>query len=216
MRDKLRYLLNRMGELLWIRPLIICLLSISMAFLARLVDNSGIDHLLPNVTVESLNTLLSIISASMLVIATFAVGAMISAYSNASRTATPRSFTLVVADDVSQNALSAFVGSFIFSIVALIALQNGLYGNAGRFVLFSLTLFVFIVVIVTFIRWVDRVARLGRLEETIDKVENATLEALERRRFIPRWGQVRSRRGRKYLNPYSRTGLVIFSNWIYS
>jgi uncharacterized membrane protein len=37
---------------------------------------------------------------------------MISAFSAASNTATPRSFQLT-ADDVSKNALSVFIGSFI-------------------------------------------------------------------------------------------------------
>lgn len=49
---------------------------------------------------------------------------MVSAYASASRTATPRTFPLVVADDVSQNALSTFVGAFIFSAVSLTAVKN--------------------------------------------------------------------------------------------
>jgi hypothetical protein len=41
----------------------------------------------------------------MLVISIFAVGSMVSAFSAASSTATPRSFKLI-GDDVSRNALS--------------------------------------------------------------------------------------------------------------
>jgi len=40
-------------------------------------------------------------------------------------------------------------------------------------------------VIITFVHWVDRIARLGRLEGTIDKVEAATADALQRRRLAP-------------------------------
>jgi uncharacterized membrane protein len=39
----------------------------------------------------------------------------------------------VIADDVTQNALSAFIGAFIFSIVSLIAVQNDLFKSAGLF-----------------------------------------------------------------------------------
>jgi uncharacterized membrane protein len=110
---------------------------------------------------------------------------MVSAYASASSTATPRSFSLVISDDVSQNALSTFIGAFIFSIVALVALKNGYYDKAGRFVLFVLTLIILTVIIVTFVSWVDRIARLGRLGGTIDKVEAATTAALQQRRSTP-------------------------------
>ncbi|MQM32169.1 MAG: hypothetical protein CRU78_17345, partial [Candidatus Accumulibacter phosphatis] len=68
---------------------------------------------------------------------------------------------------------------------ALIALQNGYYDRAGRFALFSLTLMMLAMVVITFVTWVDRIARLGRLGETIDKVEAATADALQRRRCAP-------------------------------
>lgn len=191
MRDRLRFLLNRMRERLWVKPLAVCLLSILAAFVARVVDKTGIAQFVPDVTEASLKELLTIISSSMLVIATFSVAAMVSAYATASSAATPRSFSLVVADDVSQNALSTFIGAFIFSVVALIALMNGYYGQAGRFALFLITLLVFAVVILTFVRWVDRIARLGRLSTTADKIEAAAADALKRRRRAPTLGGAR-------------------------
>jgi uncharacterized membrane protein len=118
----------------------------------------------------------------MLVIATFSVGTMISSYASAGATATPRSFPLIISDDVSQNALSSFIGAFIFSVVALIALLNGFYDTGGLFALFCLTLLVFAAVILFFVRWVDCIARLGRLGNIIDKVESATAEAFVKRR----------------------------------
>lgn len=185
MGDRLRFLLNRISERLWVRPLAMSVMSTAAVFLAKTVDNTGIGRFVPAITQDSIETLLAIIAASMLVIATFAVASMVSAYASASNTATPRSFSLVISDDVSQNALSTFIGAFIFSIVALIALKNGYYDKAARFVLFALTLMVLAMVIVTFVSWVDRIARLGRLGGTIDKVEAATAAALQRRRCAP-------------------------------
>ena len=115
-----------------------CVLSTTTVFLAKTVDNDEIGQLVPAITQGSIETLLTIFSANMLVIATFAVASMVSAYASASSTATPRSFSLVISDDVSQNALSTFVGAFIFSVVALIALKNGYDDKAGRFALFVL------------------------------------------------------------------------------
>ena len=185
---RLKFLLNRTAERLWIRPLAMCVVAIAGAFLARAADQWIAADVVPAITSESIETLLTIMASSMLVIATFAVASMVSAYASASSTATPRTFSLVVADDVSQNALSTFVGVFIFSLVSLIAVLNGFYGRSGRFALFTLTVMILIVVIVTFVRWVDRIARLGRLGSTIDKVEEAATKALRRRRDAPTLG----------------------------
>ena len=147
--------------------------------------------MLPNVTLKSVESRLSIMASSMLVIATFAVGSMVAAYASASTGATSRSIPLVIADDVTQNALSTFIGAFIFSIVSLIAIQNGMFESAGRFAIFVLTLLVFVVfaiVIITFVRWMGRIARLGREVNTIEQVEKAASEALDRRRHAPTLG----------------------------
>ncbi len=188
MADRIRFFLNRVRERLWVRPLMFCILSLAGAFLAKMVDNTKIGQILPEINPESIETLLAIIAASMLVISTFAVASMLSAYAAASSTATPRSYSLVVSDDVSQNALSTFIAAFIFSIVALVALKNGYYEKAGHFALFALTIMVFALVIITFLRWVDRIARLGRLTTTIHKVEEATAASMQRRRCAPTMG----------------------------
>lgn len=188
MRDRIRFLLSRLGERLWVKPLFSCLLSIGAAFLARAADDAFPQTGLPDLSADSLETLLTIISSSMLVIAVFAVGSMLSAYSSASSLATPRAFPVVVADDVSQYALSIFVGAFIFSIVGLIALMNEYYGSTGRFILFVITVTVFGIVIIGFVRWVDRIARLGQMSTTIAKVEAVASRSLTRNRRLPTLG----------------------------
>ncbi len=188
--DRLRYLFSQLRERLWVKPLLVCLLSIAGAFAAKFADATSLGEAVPEVSAESVSTLLSVMASSMLVIATLAVTSMVSAYASASSAATPRAFTLVLADDHSQNALSTFIGAFIFSIVALTASKNDFFGTAGRFTLFALTVLVFTIVVLTFVRWVDRIARLGRLGTIIEKVERATSQALSRRRSAPELGGV--------------------------
>lgn len=192
MQEQIRFFFNRIGERLWVRPLVFSVLSILAAFVARILDRLAFLETAPDINVDSMETLLTVIAGGMLGVAVFAVGAMLSAYGSASSTATPRSFPLVIADDVSQNALSVFIGAFIYGIVALVALKNGYYGRVGRFALFLVTAFVFAVVILSFIRWIDRIARLGRLGHTIAKVEEVTAEALRRRREAPTMGAKRA------------------------
>ena len=190
MYPTLKRFLSSLRERLWVKPLVVSLLSIGAALLARALDATAMGWHVPEVSRESIEGLLKILAASMMGVATFAVASMVAAYSATGNTATPRAFPLVVADDVSQNALSTFIGAFIFSVVALIALMNGYYGQAGRFSLFALTLAVLAFVVFTFTRWVDRIARLGRLGSVVAKVEEATAAALERYRRDPARGGV--------------------------
>ncbi|MFO7914514.1 MAG: DUF2254 domain-containing protein [Candidatus Krumholzibacteriales bacterium] len=185
MIERIKFLINRIRERLWVKPLAMSLLSIAAALVARIADSTNLGLVVPVVSTDSIDTLLSIMAASMLTIAIFAVGAMVAAYSSASNTASPRSFTLIIADDISQRALSTFIGAFIFSIVGLVASKNEFFERAGSFVLFLFTLAMFGIVVVRFVRWVDRIARLGRLGNTIHKVEEATAEAMKRYRDAP-------------------------------
>ncbi|SEM67641.1 DUF2254 domain-containing protein [Nitrosomonas marina] len=193
MRNHLRFYLNRLRERLWIKPLATCILSVIAVFVAGLADRLDLpEYSFPDISLESLKKLLTVTATSMLVMAALAVGAMLSAYQSASNTATPRTFSLVIADDVSQNALSTFIGVFIFSIVSLTALLNDFFETDGRFLLFLFTTFAFAIVILSFVRWVDRIARLGRLGTTIDKVEEVTAAALRSAAQLPTLGAVKT------------------------
>jgi len=180
MKKKLFIYFHKLREQLWFRPLLFCLVSVGAALFAHQADGTKLDTLVPNIKTESIKGLLDTISSSMLVISIFAVASMISAFSSASNTATPRSFKIVVTDDMSQNALSVFIGSFIFSIVATVALDNGFYGKSGIFILFLFTLSLFALVILTFLKWVNGISRLGRLEHTISLVESVATKSLSK------------------------------------
>ncbi len=177
-RSHIQYYLNRLSEKLWVKPFFVCLLSIFAVFLAKAIEVTPYAEALPHINKDMLVSLLGIMASSMLVMATLAVGAMVAALASASNTATPRAFPLVVSDDRSQIALSVFVGAFIFSVIALVALKSDYFQAGGRFLLFLSTLGVFALVVMTFLRWVDVIARLGRVSNTIEKVEAATEAAI--------------------------------------
>tara|TARA_R110002124_G_scaffold56548_12_gene159405 strand:- start:1683 stop:2987 length:1305 start_codon:yes stop_codon:yes gene_type:complete len=171
------FALKTLRERLWVRPLTYVLMAVGLIFLAQSADRLPEHIPLPDISADTIEKLLTVISASMLGVATFAVASMVSAYAAAGRSATPRAFSLVIADQVSQTALSSFIGAFIYSIVGIVAIRVGLYETAGRFTIFITTLGIFSWVVLTFVRWVDNIARLGRLGNTIEKVEAATRAA---------------------------------------
>lgn len=188
--DRLRFLIYSLKEKLWVKPLGFCLLSIFAVFLAKVADGTSLTEHIPEIKPDSVETLLSIMASSMMVIATFSAGTMVNAYASASQSSTPRSLSLIISDDVSQNALSVFIGAFIYSAVALTAMTQAFFNEAGLFILFCLTCLAFVIVILTFIRWVDSVARLGRVGSTLLKVEAATTRAVKNRIDSPCLGAV--------------------------
>lgn len=131
--DKFRFLLYRLKEKLWIKPLLLCVLSIACVFAAKAADSFIDSKHIPNINAESVETLLSIMASTMMVIATFSAGTMVNAYSSAGHSTTPRSLSLIISDDVSQYALSVFVGAFIYSAVAITAMHLAFFDTAGVF-----------------------------------------------------------------------------------
>jgi uncharacterized membrane protein len=188
MSTTLDVLYKRISEKLWIRSLLFSLVAVLATVCAAMADSFGYERLLPRVDQDTVEKLLAIIAASMLGVATFAVGSMVSAYSSVSSSATPRAFALVVADDVSKTALSTFVASFIFSVIALVAIKSGAYGRVGLFFVFVMTVAILAWVVFTFVRWIDQIARLGRIGTTIQRVEEAAEAAIQRRRRSPTLG----------------------------
>ncbi len=127
---------------------------------------------------EAADQILSLLSSSMLVITTFSLGTMVSAHNSASSSATPRAAPLLVEDNYAQNALSTFVGVFVYSIIALVALDAGVYSDGERTVLFGVTVGVLVVVVITLIRWIDELTQLGQMHDTLTMIESATIDAM--------------------------------------
>ena len=176
---RLRYLLSLLAERLWVRPLGYSLTAVLLLGAATWVDRLEAPQWLPEVSYETVEQLLTIVANSMLPVATFAVASMVSAYAAASSNASPRALRLIISDQSSQNALSTFVGSFIFAVSALVAIEPRPYGAVGLLAVFGLTVLMFAWVILTFVRWVDDIARLGRMSNTLERTEAAVRRAFE-------------------------------------
>lgn len=113
---------------------------------------------------------------------------MVAAYGAATSNVTPRATKLLMEDNTSQNVLGTFIGTFLFSLVGIIALSTGLYGSQGRAILLIVTVGLIALIAVTILRWIDYLARFGRLGETIQRVEEATWKAMKSRLSHPHLG----------------------------
>ncbi|WP_236572474.1 DUF2254 domain-containing protein [Burkholderia sp. 8Y] len=189
-----------MSKRLWFRAGLYSALGVVTALLALALKQYIPEDLSARIGADAVDNILGIIASSMLAATTFSLNIMVSAYKSATSNVTPRATSLLVEDTTTQNVLATFIGSFLFSLVGIVALSAGIYGNRGRVILFAATIAVILLIVYALLRWIDHLARLGRLSETTDRVEAAAIAALEKRMRRPflggsRLGSAGSTRG---------------------
>lgn len=175
---KWQWIVSRLTRRIWLRTSLIGLLGILTAILAAVVERYIPWSLPGRIGADAVGGLLNIIASSMLAVTTFSLSVMTSAYGSATSNVTPRATKLLIEDRVTQNALSTFVGSFLFAVVGLIVLATGSYGERGRMVLFCFTIGIIGLIVVSLLRWIDHLTRLGRVGETTGRVEAVTRRAI--------------------------------------
>lgn len=171
---------------IWFRAALFSLLSVGLALLAAAVAPIIPYEIGATIGADAVDNILSILASSLLAVTTFSLGAMVSAFSGASSTITPRATELLVQDPTAQNALSTFLGGFLFAIVGICALSTGLYGQSGRVVLFIGTIGMILVIAVTLLRWIEHLSSFGRVADSIARVEKVACRAAEEAGFAVR------------------------------
>lgn len=195
MTARWRWALGQVARRVWFRASLFSVLAVVTAFLGIWLDPVIPDAVPSQIGARTVDNLLGIIASSMLTVTTFSLSIMVAAYSAATSNVTPRATKLIMEDSTTQNVLSTFIGSFIFSLVGIIVLSTGAYGERGRVVLFAVTILVIVFIVVTLLRWIDHLSRLGRVTETTQRVEEAAAQAMRERRDRPFLG------GRGLLDP---------------
>ncbi|SDL19753.1 DUF2254 domain-containing protein [Paracoccus chinensis] len=180
--------LREISRQMWFRVTLFSLGGVALALLAQWIG----PYLpyIPEIELASgsVSSLLNIIASSMLAVTTFSMSIIIGAYGSATNSATPRATELLAMDTVAQNAVSVFIGSFLFSIVGIIGLSAGFYAAQGRVLLFAATLLNILLIVWTLLRWVDHLNRFGRMTDIIGRIETAATNAACLYRDNPRLG----------------------------
>ncbi|MEN2508602.1 DUF2254 domain-containing protein [Stutzerimonas stutzeri] len=188
MVERWKWFLIRISKRPWFRASLFSVLGIATALVALAVAPYIPDDIPTKIGSDAVDNILNVLASSMLAVTTFSLSIMVAAYGSATSNVTPRAISLLVEDPTTQNTLSTFIGSFIFSLVGIIALSTGLYGAEGRVVLFAATILVVILVVYALLRWIDQLSGLGRVAETTARVERAATQALCQRMDQPYLG----------------------------
>lgn len=176
MISRWKWMLKQTFKKLWFRATLFAIVAIITALLSILFKSMIPESVSVKVGAEAVDNILNILASSMLAVTTFSLSIMVTAYGSATTNVTPRATRLVVEDVTTQNVLATFIGSFLFSLVGIIALNMGAYGERGRVILFIVTLVVIALILITLLRWIQHLTSLGRVGETTAQVEQAAIE----------------------------------------
>ena len=153
MISKWQWLLAQLSRTLWVRASLYVVFSIGAALLAVLVERMLPGPLPIDIGADAVERILDILASSMLAVTTFSLSVMVAAYSSATSEVTPRATRLLMQDTTTQNVLGTFIGSFLYSLVGLIALSTQVYGESGRVLMFGMTMLVVALIVITMLRW---------------------------------------------------------------
>ena len=157
------FLFRRLSRQLWWRASLYAALGVIAALAGAWGAPFAPDVLAERFGGDSVEAVLTILASSLLAVATFSLGAMVTAYTSVSSAATPRAAALITGDESTQKALSTFVGAFLYAIVGVTAINAQYYGPGGRAIIFVFSLGVVALVAFRLLTWVSRLTSLARL-----------------------------------------------------
>ena len=95
---------------MWFRAALFCVFAVALALASALAGHMISYSFAAKVGSKSVDGILNLLASSMLAVTTFALTAMVQAYSGATNSITPRAVQLLIDDSTSQNALATFLG----------------------------------------------------------------------------------------------------------
>ena len=178
MTSRWEWIWMQFSRRLWVRAALISLLAVLAVAAAGVLRDHIPADFSARIGAGSVDGILTILASSMLAVTTFSLSTMVSAYGAATSQVTPRATRLLREDTTTQNVLATFIGAFLFALLGMVALANGLYGEQGRVMLFVVTLGVIVLIVVTLLRWIEHLSMFGRVDDTTRRVEEAADQAL--------------------------------------
>ncbi len=177
--------LHRLSRRLWVRVLLISMLSFVAIGMAKLFGALIPEGLSEIIGADALNRLLDIISTSMLAVTTFSLSVMVSVHQSASSRWTPRAHRMLLADTTTQTVLATFIGAYIYSLAAIILIATPYYGEREVVTLYITTLVVLVLIVAMILRWILHLQAFGSLLDTTARIERETLAAFRARMQRP-------------------------------
>ncbi len=170
---------------LWVRVVVMGLLAFVSLGLTQLGGAWLPDGVRGRVTGASADRLLDIIANAMLAVTIFSMTVMVTVYRSSSTQWTPRVHQLIMQDKTTQRTLAAFIGAYVYALVAIVLREVGVFDDEHAFALFWMTVLVLAFVVVNLVRWVLHLQTFGSLLDTTRQVEGITRRQFQDRLKTP-------------------------------
>jgi uncharacterized membrane protein len=103
-----QWLIRLLTRRMWFRAALVSAFGGALALAGALVGHTISYQFAATIGAKSVDGILTILASSMLAVTTFSLTAMVSAYSGATSTITPRAVQLLIDDSTAQNTLATF------------------------------------------------------------------------------------------------------------
>jgi len=179
---------RRISRILWVRVAMILALSILAALSAEalnpLIPQGPKDRFTSAATLP----ILTILANSMLAVATFSLGVMVSSHRTMAEQTTPRIHRLLMEDTSTQTMLATFVGAFAFALSSIILFRAGYYSDSASVIVFGATVLVVLAIIFSLVRWIHQLSRIGSMDYALERIEDTARETLIEMKKHPNLG----------------------------
>ncbi|MFY9237597.1 MAG: DUF2254 domain-containing protein [Roseovarius sp.] len=174
-----------LSQELWVRVVFMGLLSLISLGVTQLIQIVVPDEMTGRMPGSSADRLLDLIANAMLAVTIFSMTVMVSVYQSSSSQWTPRVHQLIIHDGITQKTLAAFIGTYLYALVAIILRELGVFLDAHALVLFWVTVLVLAFVVWSLVRWALHLQTFGSLLDTTRQVEGITKRQFEERLKTP-------------------------------
>lgn len=180
--------LERLSRTLWVRVIVLGLLGLIAAPVAKLMGGIIPDGMAQAIGAKSVNGLLSIIANSMLAVTTFSLSVIVTIHRAVAGQWTPRAHRMLLRDTPTQTVLAVFIGAYIYALTAIVLMSTPYFGENEVVVLFFITLGVIVLIVAMMVRWIFQLQTWGSLIETAESLERAATSAMKERAARPCYG----------------------------
>ena len=112
---------------LWVRVVLMGLLAFVSLALTQVIEVWVPDKMASRLPGAAVDRLLDIIANAMLAVTIFSMTVMVTVYRSSSTQWTPRVHLLIMQDRTTQKKLAAFIGAYVFALVAIVLREIGVF-----------------------------------------------------------------------------------------
>ncbi|MCB2102829.1 MAG: DUF2254 domain-containing protein, partial [Rhodobacterales bacterium] len=175
--------LREIRSALWFRPTAYSLAMLGLAVVLAVADGHLPEPMvrwLPDIGVPVVENLLRLLASSMLTVTTVTLSVLILVLSLAAGQASPRTVPELMADPPTQRALGTFLGSFVFSLSALVFLGVEAITGPGVALTFAVALLLVASALRHLVQWIHHVSDALKLNRVIERVHRQSHAVLDR------------------------------------